>query len=276
MLSVFYYVVLTPLVRADWTTKVIGGTGGLPEDLVCSPDSWIEYIEGGISSYHDCVTQFKAECTNGDTFESVCGSWGAVEVFNISNAYGFDSVGGATTPWGYVTDLSFFYDGDLLGSFANSQSTKLLNCPENEVIMGLSVRCGSIVDAIQLYCGSPEGYPTEIPTSIPSNVPTSNPNENPTKTPTRMPTTTPTEIPTVDPTVMPTSTPTEKPTITPTNVPTWMPTNLPTLDPTASCPENIQKLETVIDYLMDYVFCMKHSPHPDRCSGTYNEFNLTM
>jgi len=306
------------LVRADWISGKIGGDGGGRLNLICPPDSWIDQVEGGIEygwqpNIDNCVTQFQAKCTNGDSLQEVCGNFkDGVEVHTISNANGFDSISGAIVNDRYVGDLSFYHNGNLLGSFDNGTSQRTLACPENKVIMGLAVQCGAIVDSIELYCGLPKGYPTEIPTPTPSNMPTNTPTKTPTLMPTNsptpmptnaptptptnqptptptptnlptaiptikptaIPTTTPSEIPTSDPTVMPTSSPSETPTTRPTYVPTWMPTILPTLRPTSSCPETVEKLEIVIDYLMDYLYCMKHAPNPDECSGAYNEFAI--
>jgi len=337
------------LVRAEWISERIGGSAGERQDLICSPDSWIDQVKGGIAYQWngrvDSVSQFEARCTNGETLAAVCGSTDGMEVETILNANGFDSVSG-TAVGNYVRDLSFYLNGDLLGSFSDSEMQQTLACPENEVIMGLAVRCGQIVDAIELWCGSPEGYPTEnptptpsymltsnptemptnppspmptktptqtptnsptqnptqpptaIPTVIPTGIPTNPPSPMPTKTPTQtptnsptqnpiqpptaiptviptgIPTTLPTEMPTLDPTLMPTYNSSETPTTRPTDMPTWMPTILPTLHPRSSCSETVEKLEIVIDYLMDYLYCMKHASNPDDCSGTYNEIPI--
>lgn len=293
---------LQQLVGAKWVPQRIGGGGGSSKSLVCPSGSWIVQFKGGISYgwIRTCLTQFDAKCSNGKTL-GVCGITKTRKVQTIFNANGFDSVTGYKVSYkvsSYVADLSFYHNYKLIGSIKEVKSQRTLACPENEVIMGVSVRCGAIVDSIQVYCGSPKGYPTEIPTllptpmptnpptSMPTNPPTSTPTNAPTLTPTNpptviptikptgSPTSEPTENPTVDPTVMPTNSPSEKPTSGPTYVPTWMPTIQPTLRPTASCPENLEKLEIVIDYLMDYLYCMKHAPNPDECSGTYDEFAI--
>jgi len=320
MVHAFSYVIALTLVQqlvvgAEWLTGIIGGGGGVRRTLICSTDSWIDEVKGGIYDWFSligpCVTNFEAKCTDGQTL-GFCGSGKTSEIKIISNANGFDSVGGAIESYqtaAYVGDLSFYLNGDFLGSINDTKNQQTLVCPENEVVMGLAVRCGAIMDAIELYCGSPEGYPTVIPTPTPSNIPTSNPTQTPTLMPTNpptstptnsptpmptnvrtlmptnpptaiptvkptgIPTSTPTESPTSDPTVIPTSSPSETPTTRPTNVPTWIPTILPTLRPTSSCPETVEQLEIVIDYLMDYLFCMKHAPNPDECNGThYKEF----
>jgi len=74
-----------------------------------------------------------------------------------------------------------------------------------------------------------------------------------------------------NPTSMPTSQ-TEMPTPTPTQMPTLIQTFLPTANltkETESCPETIGRLETVIDYLLDYVFCLKHEKDTDNCNGSH-------
>jgi len=314
----FLYVVVTLLVKAEWTNQ-IGGTGGSLQTLNCS-DSWIDYIEGGISngwSYdYDCVTNFRAECRNGESLETKCGYHVAAQVTNFSNDNGMDSVNVTTHPSAaFITGLSFFNSGDLVGSFIADSNvpSQNLQCPENQIITGIAVRCGAIMDAIMLYCGSPEmptttptaipsvqptEIPTEAPTDIPTGVPTSFPTEMPTTKPTESPSVDPTEIPTEAPTDiptgMPTSFPTEFPNVDPTEIPTEAPTDIPTGMPTLyptqmptfrqtvlpkpiptatidNCTEIIEKLENVIDYLMDYLFCMKHEPNPEDCNGSYYE-----
>lgn len=137
--------------------------------------------------------------------------------------------------------------------------------------------------------------PTELPTFSPSDVPTSTPTPQPTSTPTGRPTYAPSTMPTINPTEEPTSTPSRAPTSSPSEVPSLTPSEKPTpirksptrepttlssfkqtLLPTAypnekteSCPETVERLDIVIDYLMDYVFCLRHEKDTENCSGSY-------
>jgi len=140
--------------------------------------------------------------------------------------------------------------------------------------------------------GQPSISPTEMPTFTPTvqttMVPTVSPTEmvnpSPTYAPTSSPSTDPTVNPTtvltgqqsISPTEIPTPTPTDQltqhPTDTPTELSTFKQTFLPTANPTKeteSCPETIERLETVIDYLLDYVFCLKHEKDKDNCNGSH-------
>lgn len=123
----------------------------------------------------------------------------------------------------------------------------------------------------------PTELPTVIPTTTPTNIPTTEiPTELPTVTPTTAPTPT-TEIPTELPTVTPTPqlTPTAAPTNTTTDVSTFKQTFLPTAYPTQetdNCPETVERLEIVIDYLLDYVFCLKHEKEKEKCNGSNYKF----
>jgi len=234
-----YVIGFTLLVKAEWISEIIGGTGGNPQELNCSNGSWIDQVSGGIwrFEYDWYLTHFEATCTDGETLPEICGYEENVVVSSISNAYGFDSVSvlAVSNKYGYfVGGLSFYLKEELLGKFSNSEMQQTLACPENEVITGLTLRCGRIVDAIGLYCGLPKGYPTEIPTPTPSNMPKRNPTKKPTNTPTPKPTNTntPTPIPTVTQTKMPTNAPTQIPSNTPTQMPTGQPTALPTAKPT--------------------------------------------
>jgi len=38
---------------------------------------------------------------------------------------------------------------------------------------------------------------------------------------------------------------------------------------TENCPEAVGRLETVVDYLLDYVFCLKHEEDKESCNGSY-------
>jgi len=152
---------------------------------------------------------------------------------------------------------------------------------------------------------SPTAVPSEGPSSPPTEIQTPTPTEWPSPSPTEMPTVIPTEWPSISPTENPTPTqsemPTELPTVTPTNmvIPSVSPTNetlkpskalaataptnapseqstfkqtfLPTAYPTedtGTCPETVRRLEVVIDYLLDYVFCLKHEEEKDKCNGS--------
>jgi len=127
----------------------------------------------------------------------------------------------------------------------------------------------------------PSSSPTELPTQIPTVWPSISPTENPMPTQSEMPT----EVPTATPTNMvipsfsptnPTFKPSEAPAMTaPTSAPTelstfkqtFLPSAFPT-EETGTCPETVGRLEVVIDYLLDYVFCLKHEEEKDKCNGS--------
>jgi len=125
----------------------------------------------------------------------------------------------------------------------------------------------------------PTGQPSISPTEVPSFTPTVQPTLVPTVSPTEMVTPSPTHAHTshsTAPTEIPTPTPTDQftqhPTDTPTELSTFKQTFLPTTNPTKeieSCPETVGRLETVIDYLLDYVFCLKHEKDTDNCNGSH-------
>lgn len=203
---------LTLLIRAGLISGRIGGTTGNRKTSICSSDSWIDQVEGGIvfrGSYY-IVTQFEAKCTNENTLPK-CGYTNTGVVVNtISSANGFDSVSGDVAGESdHVGDLSFYLNGELLGNFSDSELQTNLPCPENKVITGLVVKCGAILDNLQLYCASPEGYPIEIPTPTTSKIPIRNSTKKPSNPPTLMPTNPPTQMPTNAPTPIPTNTPTQ-------------------------------------------------------------------
>lgn len=137
----------------------------------------------------------------------------------------------------------------------------------------------------------PTQAPTELPSVSPTDVPTSAPTVHPTSTPTARPTLTPSSLPTINPTENPTPTPSRAPTDVPSSTPSEKPTSIqtsPTREPTALttfkqsllptaypsektefCPETVERLDIVIDYLMDYIFCLKHEKDTEDCSGSY-------
>jgi len=140
--------------------------------------------------------------------------------------------------------------------------------------------------------GQPSISPTEMPTSTPTVQPTVVPTVNPTEMVIPLQTYAPTSSPSAAPTVNPTTVLTGQQSISPIEVPTQTPTDqltqhttdtpaqlstfkqtfLPTADPTKeteSCPETIGRLETVIDYLLDYVFCLKHEKDKGNCNGSH-------
>jgi len=126
---------------------------------------------------------------------------------------------------------------------------------------------------------NPTTVPTEQPSIFPTEMPTPTPSNEPTQHPTGLPSSLPTEIalpaPTQSPTELPTTStvdPTQHPTGTPTELSLFKQTFLPTPHPTTeteSCPETVGRLETVIDYLLDYVFCLKHEKDEKNCTGAY-------
>lgn len=86
---------------------------------------------------------------------------------------------------------------------------------------------------------------------------------------TELPTVTP--APSVSPTI-PTSKPTAAPTKAPTELSTFRQTFLPTAYPTeetGNCPDTVDRLEIVIEYLLDYVFCLKHEKEKEKCNGSF-------
>lgn len=116
---------------------------------------------------------------------------------------------------------------------------------------------------------SPTTNPTTVPTGLPSFLPTEMPTPTPTDRPTQLPTGTPTKMVSSLPseTASVTLTPTKKPTELSTFNETFVPTAQP-IQETESCPETVGRLEIVIDYLLDYVFCLKHEKDKDNCNGS--------
>jgi len=127
------------------------------------------------------------------------------------------------------------------------------------------------VEPTTVPTGQPSIFPTEMPTPTPTNEPTQYPTGLPSSLPTEIAIPAPTKIPTELPTTS-TVGPTQHPTGTPTEFALFKQTFLPTPHPTTdteSCPETVGRLETVIDYLLDYLFCLKHEKNEKNCTGSY-------
>jgi len=208
---------LFSLGKAEWTSSY-GGLGGDELSLNCSNHSWIDYVEGGAAYWSSnvyqgsLITQFNARCSNGESLENRCGSDGDdfASVSEISNQEGFGSVslsvdtGSNNNSW--ISNLIFYYEGDFVGAMNGLNTSVIVACPEDEVIFGLELRCGGVMDAIRLYCDT---YQTETPTTTPTTAPTISPTATPITAPTISPTATPTTAPTISPTAPPTTAPTD-------------------------------------------------------------------
>jgi len=47
------------------------------------------------------------------------------------------------------------------------------------------------------------------------------------------------------------------------------PTSMPTSSPNENCDGTVDQLESVIDYMINYVFCLKNEEDREICSGSY-------
>lgn len=176
MMCLSTYFWLLQLGKTDWMpSKPFGGDGGESYNLHCSNGSWIDYIEGGIYSAIEylsrypllktgVVSKFNARCSNGEKFERACG-YSNCDKYNLSNfttEEGLHSVEVSATH--SIHGLRFYNHTALVGKLNDLDGT-MVECPENEVITGLRIRCGSWMDQISFYCGTDGLF---IPTSTPT------------------------------------------------------------------------------------------------------------
>merc|ERR1712060_695753 len=203
------------MVTAGWM-PLIGRLHETSYSLLCSPDSWIDNMEGRVAYPWIGLAQFTATCSNGVSLGSRCGS-GDASPYSISDQIGMengiDQVYWETSSNGFVFSLKFLYQGNFVGTFPGNP-TDSQQCPAGQRITGVRTYCGKVMDAIQFYCSwpaIPSMMPARIPTEVPTQIPTGVPTQTPTMNPSKMQSSEPTGVPTMIRSKMPSSKPTEVP-----------------------------------------------------------------
>jgi len=218
--------------------------------ILCSSDSWINHIEGGVASnyYWPALAQFTVSCSDGQSLESRCGEFN-LSPSSISNEWGMDQIYWVTNSRGWVYSLKFSHQGVLVGSFLGNL-TYSQKCPEGQIITGVQTYCGTVMDGIRFWCDSrstttrnPSRAPTVMPTGVPTWIPTTKPSRVPSSEPTEFPSGIPTKIPSKMPSSKPSEVPTKFPTVTPSQMPSTKPTEWPTQFPSMT-PSRIQSEPT--------------------------------
>lgn len=129
-------------------SQAMGGGGGAPQSMVCRENTFVTEFTGGSGELLDRIG---VKCSDGTSLGPFGGGGGAP--FTVQNPDGFDKL--VTRTDSFVNSIRFFGSGrEILkvGGDGGGAPTDLA-CNGGQII-GLNVRTGSLVDNIQVVCGT--------------------------------------------------------------------------------------------------------------------------